>query len=280
MVDLHTHSTASDGTYSPAQLIKYAAEKELKALALTDHDTTKGIEEARAAANQTSLIFIAGVEISINWSPGEFHLLGLGIDTNSIKLKNLLEGIQKERHIRNIKVIENMRKAGFRIDYSEIEKNAGGTIGRPHIAAEMQKLKIVKTTQEAFDKYLAKGRPFFIEKKGVNFEDAIFAVKEAKGVPVLAHPMSLYLSWSKLPAAIKKFAELGLRGLEAWHPGTRYNNCKRLENIANELGLIVTAGSDFHGNARKDRFLGKTCAGLPIEDKFYENLLKAKQEYI
>lgn len=276
MVDLHTHSTVSDGTMSPSELINHANEKGLKAIALTDHDTVAGIKEAKKAAENTPLILISGVEISIDWKQGEFHLLGLGVDENSKVLNGLLENIRHERTVRNLKIIQKMQKAGFSINYSEIERNAGGVIGRPHIAAYMQKEKIVKTVQEAFDKYLAKGREFFIEKKSAPLIDAVNAIKSAKGIPVIAHPMSLYLSWSKLPDAVKGFKSLGIRGIEAWHPGTRYNNCKRLESLAEKLDLIVTAGSDFHGTVRKDRFLGFTCGGIAIDDKFYDNYIKAK----
>lgn len=278
MVDLHTHSTASDGTLSPSELMELAKEKGLKAIALTDHDTVAGIAEAKAAAEKNSLILIPGVEISVAWSPGDFHLLGLGVEENSVMLNELLQKIQKERTKRNIRIIEKMKKSGWNISYSEIEKDAGGVIGRPHIAAYLQKIKMVKSTQEAFDKYLAKGCPFFIEKKCAPLIEAVYAVKAAKGIPVIAHPMSLYLSWSKLPDAVKGFQSLGVRGLEAWHPSTRYNNCKRLEALAEKLGLIVTAGSDFHGSVRKDRYLGETCKRIKIEDRFYENFLKAKNE--
>ena len=302
MVDLHTHSTASDGSFTPQELMAEAKKSGLSAVALTDHDILAGLFEAEAEAKRLNLIFVRGVEISIDWHPGEFHLLGLGLHKDSSVLDKLLKNLQKERKNRNMRIIEKMRQTGFDISYEKltafinakiggrrtengnsVPDSAGngsaspqaavrGGIGRPHFASYMAQHGMVKSNQEAFDKYFAKGRPFFEEKTNAGFEEAAAAIKSAGGVPVMAHPMSLYLSWAKLPDAVKRFKALGLEGLEAWNSSTRYNDCRRLEGLAAELGLIVTAGSDFHGSMRKDRKLGLTSGGIKIEDKFYNNL--------
>lgn len=278
MVDLHTHSTASDGTFTPTELIIEAKKTGLDAVALTDHDIIAGLEEAETEAKKQNIIFIRGIEISVNWQPGEFHLLGLNLKKDSAALDSLIKNLQSERINRNIRITEKMNKCGFDINYEKLknfikDENMGSIcIGRPHFAAYMVRHKIVKTNQEAFDKYLGKNRPFFEEKKNADFEEAVFAIKSAGGIPVLAHPMSLYLSWTKLPDAISDLKTRGLMGLEAWNSSTRYNDCKRLEDLAGELDLIVTAGSDFHGNVRKDRKLGTTSNGIKIENRFYENL--------
>ena len=272
MIDLHTHSTASDGTYSPSELIDKACTLGLKVIALTDHDTLDGIKEAREAA-KNRITFIPGVEISIEWYKGECHLLGLGVKENSYRLNSLLCTLQTSREERGALIAKKLQDAGFDIKYEEIAKMANGTVGRPHFASYMAEHKIVKTVQEAFDKYLAMGKPFYVEKKNANLKEAISAIKDAKGIPVLAHPMSLYRSWKYIPSIIREFKGLGLMGLEAWHPGARYGDCKRLESLATEENLVITASSDFHGERRKDRYLGHTCNGMEIEDIYFENLL-------
>ena len=184
---------------------------------------------------------------------------------------------QEKRHQRNRKIIEKFDKAGIVIDEEKLAQVAGGAvIGRPHFAKYLVQEKKAKSIQDAFLKYLAKGRPFYIEKECLPLTEAIEAIKAARGVPVLAHPMSLYLSWGKLPETIAQFKEQGLVGLEAWHSGARYGECIRLQALAEELNLIVTAGSDFHGANRKDVHLGRTANNLPIEDRFFtDNLLPA-----
>lgn len=273
MVDLHTHSTCSDGTYTPHQLIDEACSLGLKAIALTDHDTLKGIKIAKEYA-KGRIIFVAGVEVSIEWKNGECHLLGLGVKEDADELNNLLTSLEKEREKRACFMAKQLCDAGFDIDYDEIAKNAEGTVGRPHFASYMKEHNMVKTVQEAFDKYFGIGKPFYVEKKNADIKDAIQAIKKADGVPVLAHPMSLYRSWKQIPSIIEEFKELGLKGLEAWHPGTRYGNCKRLEELACKMDLAVSAGSDFHGSRRVDRHLGKTCNDEPIKDVYLENLIK------
>jgi len=275
MIDLHTHSTASDGTYTPSQLIEKAIALPLKAIALTDHDTLSGLKEAKEAA-KGKIIFIDGVEISIEWKKGEAHLLGLGVREDSASLNSLLSYLKKEREKRGELIAEKLNAAGFSIDYEELKSlNCTGTVGRPHFASYMKEKNIVKTVQEAFDKYLGFGKPFYIEKKNADMRKAICAIKDAGGIPILAHPMSLYRSWSLLPSIIKGFKEMGLLGIEAWHPGTKKNNCLRLELLAKELSLIVTASSDFHGERRIDRHLGRTCDNIPIEDFYLDSLVAA-----
>ena len=277
MIDLHTHSTASDGTFSPAELAAEAHKAGLSLFALTDHDTVAGVAEAQQAGKVLGIRVLPGIEISIEWQPGELHLLGLGIDIENKTLCSLMQYAQAKRLERNRKIIEKFNEAGIVIDEEKLAQLAGGAvIGRPHFAKYLVQEKKAKSIQDAFLKYLAKGRPFYIEKECLPLAEAIEAIKAARGVHVLAHPMSLYLSWGKLPETIAQFKEQGLVGLEAWHSGARYGECVRLQALAEELGLIVTAGSDFHGKNRKDVYLGRTAAHLPIEDRFFtDNLLPA-----
>ena len=279
MIDLHVHTTASDGQYSPTEIIQKAAEKNIKAIAITDHDTISGLKEAEAEAKNHDLIFIPGVELNINFPVGEFHLLGLGFKKISDSLSNLLNFLQENRDTRNLTMIQKMQADGVDISLEEIKNDFPNTvIGRPHIAAELVKKKIVKNSQQAFNKYLAKGKPWYASRIGLNLDEAIVAIKESEGIPVIAHPMSLYISWGKLPETLQDFYERGVCGLEAFHPGARVTECLRLEELARKIGYFVTAGSDFHGEKiRSDRKLGFTCGEKKIDDKYYfEELAKFK----
>ena len=274
MIDLHVHTTASDGQYSPSQIIEAAGNKNISVIAITDHDTVAGIEEGAAAAKKAGVTFVPGTELNINFPTGEFHLLGLGFKQISPSLTTLLDTLVKNRELRNVQIIEKMREGGVDITLEEMQADFPDTVlGRPHFAAELVKKKVVKTRQQAFDRFLAKGRPWYVQRVGSNLDEAIVAIKESGGVPVIAHPMSLYLSWGKLPDALQDFYDRGVMGLEAFHPGARVTECLRLEELAQKIGFFVTAGSDFHGEKiRADRKLGHTCGGRKIEDEVWEKI--------
>ena len=287
MLDLHTHSTVSDGSLTPSVLIEEAARRGLSAIALTDHDSAAGLEEAAKAAAQWGIRFIPGIEMQIVWngeSGGEFHLLGLGISRPSPGFKTAVEELARRREERNLIIVDKMNQAGIDVTYDEIRAIAIGpksceperagcrySIGRPHFAAFLVKRKIVKNREQAFIRYLGKGKPFYMPKAGLRFELAAAAIKESGGIAVLAHPMSLYVAWGRLPALIKNLQERGLDGLEAWHPTAKVSSCRKLEELGKKLGLQVTAGSDFHGEARSGRKLGVTAGGKKINSSFIDS---------
>ena len=277
MIDLHVHTTASDGQYTPAQIIQKAAEKNIKVIAITDHDTTAGLSEAREAGKQLGVTVVGGIEINITFPTGEFHLLGLGLKEPSKSLNIIVENVIKNRFDRNKQIIEKMNEDGVPLTLEELETDFPGTvIGRPHFAAELVKHGVVKTRQQAFDQYLARGRKWYVPRICTNLDEAIVAIRESGGVPVVAHPMSLYLSWGKLPDMLQDCYDKGVVGIEAFHPGARVTECLRLEELGRKIGFIITAGSDFHGEKiRSDRRLGHTCGNKKIDDKYYfEELLK------
>ena len=277
MIDLHVHTTASDGQYTPSQIIQKASEKNIKVIAITDHDTTAGLKEALEEGKKLGVTVVPGIELNITFPTGEFHLLGHGLKEPSKSLINIVENVIKNRNDRNLQIIEKMNADGVPLTIEEITNDYPDTvIGRPHFAAELVKLKVVKTRQQAFDQYLARGRKWYVPRICTNLDEAIVAIRDSGGVPVLAHPMSLYLSWGRLPDFLKDCYEKGIVGIEAFHPGARVTECLRLEELGRKLGFIITAGSDFHGEKiRADRKLGHTCGGKKIEDKYYfEELLK------
>jgi len=276
MIDLHTHSSASDGEYSPSELVFLAAEKEISVLALTDHDTVQGIDEAAEAAKQKNITFVKGIEININRPRGEFHLLGLGLEDISPSLRNLTEKLQAERLARNRTIIESMKKDGFPVDYSELEAMfPGQSIGRPHIAAYLVEKRIVRRRQQAFDKFIGHDRPYYRSKQGAELPEAVSAILESGGIPVIAHPLSLYISWGKMGNTLTELHAAGIQGLEAWHPGAKVSSCRRLEEMARQIGFFITAGSDFHGESvRADRKLGHTAGKIVIDDKYWTDELQ------
>jgi len=285
VIDLHTHSTASDGSFSPAALMAEAARRGLTAIALTDHDTIAGLAEAGRAALELCIRFVPGVELEIEWNQGgEFHLLGLGVTRPTPAFIAALEDLSRARHGRNVEMVERMNAAGIEFSYDDVTSLAAGhgnaganagsagsiSIGRPHFADFLAKRKIVKNREQAFIRYLGKGKPFYIPKAGLEFERAAAAIHESGGIAVLAHPMSLYTAWGRLPGLIASLKERGLDGLEAWHPNVTLSSCRRLEELGRKLGLHVTAGSDFHGAARPDRRLGVTAGGRKIDETFLD----------
>jgi predicted metal-dependent phosphoesterase TrpH len=277
MIDLHTHSNASDGSLSPAALIREAADRGLGALALTDHDTTGGLEEARNEAAARGIRFIPGIELEIEWSGGyhrgEFHLLGLGIERPSPGFRGAVAELSRRREARNREILDRLREQGVEAAYEEVRALSGGhSVGRPHFARLLIQRRIVKNMEQAFGRYLGQGKPCYVPKAGLPFAEAAALVRESGGIAVLAHPLSLYVSWGRLPGFIRELRDQGLDGIEAWHPTAKLRSCKRLEELGRSLGLFITAGSDFHGETRPDRKLGITAGDRKIDDAFLEAL--------
>lgn len=269
MIDLHTHSTASDGAFTPGELIRKATEEGLVAIALTDHDCLDGLDEAAAAARLAGLRFVPGVEIEIGFGPGEFHLLGLDLRQVREPLILAATELASSRENRNEQVFQLLRTAGIELDYRELREQVGtGMIGRPHIAKLLVEKRIVKSKQEAFDRYLAKGRPFFVQKACLELPRAIEVIKDSEGLAIVAHPLSLFVSWTRMRSLMVEWKELGMDGIEAWHPTARVVDCQRLEAMGLEYGLRITGGSDYHGPSRPERRLGHTAGDRPIPDSY------------
>lgn len=280
LVDLHTHSTASDGTLTPSQLVTAACEQGLKAIALTDHDTVAGVAEALAKGEELGIEVIPGVEISVDHPGGELHLLGYFLDLTCPQLQETLAKLQAYREQRNPQMIAKLQAHNFDITMDEVTAVAGGTvIGRPHMAAVMVAKGYVSNTAEAFEKYLASGRPAYVKKQRLSPEEGINLVLAAKGIPVLAHPKYLpEQSVPELDALIAKLKNLGLRGLEVVY--TTHDSAEQhtYRQLAKKYNLIVTGGTDFHGANKPDIKLGIGMGALRVPyavvDKMKEALIK------
>jgi hypothetical protein len=273
MIDLHTHSTASDGSLSPDRLIELALDLGLRALALTDHDTLDGLETARARAEGTGLRFIPGVEVEIEQEAGDFHLLGLALEGDRSILAAGLEHVQEARRTRNHRMVEKLQAGGIPISREEIEQAAGGDIiSRAHFAQVLARKKIVNSVDAAFRRLIGKGMPYYESRACLGLREATAAIRAAGGIAVIAHPVSLGMRGPALRTFLAACGDQGVDGIEAWHPNHSLKDTHRLERLARELGLVVTGGSDFHGPHIPQRRLGFSTAGREVSDSLLEGL--------
>jgi len=252
-IDMHTHSTASDGIYSPRKLVDYAIEKGLAGIAITDHDTIDGIEEAiQQARHYKNFIIIPGVELSTEYNNEEVHVLGYMINYKNRYLLKLLNNLQTERNNRALKIIDKLTNLGFEINYEDIERIAGpGTIGRPHIARALIHKGYVKNNEEAFKKYLSKGCPAYVPRQKLTPRDAIDIIRESGGVSVAAHPGLL-----ECMITLDYLVEIGIDGIEVYHPDHTIDKSLKYLELAKKHNLIVTAGSDFHYPPNNNKYHG------------------------
>jgi len=240
-VDLHLHSTASDGQYSPSELVAMALERNLLAVAITDHDTTAGIDEALGAARGTRLEVIPGVEISCDVPHEEVHLLGYYLDHHHPALQRKLRAMRDARLQRAKGILAKLATLGFPLPWEVVAELAGGdSVGRPHIARAMVKMGYVASTDEAFVLYIDRNGPAYVERYEISPLDAVSLIKEARGLPVLAHPL-------KVTHFLPDLVERGLVGLEVYYNGYSPGDIQGLADLARKFDLIPTGGSDFHG---------------------------------
>jgi len=277
-VDLHCHSTASDGTLSPSEVVRLAVDRDLSALALTDHDTIAGVAEAAAEARRVGIDFIPGIEISAEYPhPGTMHLLGYGVDPHNSTLADLTRRLLAGRDDRNPRIIAKLQSLNVSISMAEVEAEAGGkVIGRPHIAAILMRKGYVNSIKQAFDKYLAPGGLAYYDKERLSPKKAIAMILECGGLPVLAHPIQLrYQNDAQLERIVKDLLDLGLAGIEVIHSDHDASLVEQYSALADRFSLIKTGGSDFHG-ANKQIDLG-VAAGRRIPRKFFDDLMAATQ---
>lgn len=276
MIDLHTHSTCSDGTFTPAQLVREAKAAGLTHLSLTDHDTTDGVAEAREEAAAQGIGFIGGLEISAEYQPGTMHILGYGFREGDPVLKERLRYVRRCREERNPKIGQNLRDMGFEVSMEEVAAaSGGGLIGRPHFARVLLDKGYVPSLQEAFDLYLAKGRPAYVDKVRLSPEESLAVIRNAGGVAVLAHPLQLKLGRDgELAAAVKRLVDLGLQGIECYYRNHAAEDTEAILALAQKLGLIATGGSDFHGSNRPHIRLGVGEGNLCVPGSSWADLCR------
>ena len=255
LIDLHTHTTASDGTFAPNDLIALAKQKKVEILSITDHDAVDGLDELANLPEE--LVFISGVEISAEF-PKTLHILGYGFDEKNQALRKTLNDLQEFRKNRNLKMINKMKKYGFDISWEELKEEAKGEIvGRPHFANIMFRKGYVDTYQEAFDKYLKKGAPLYLNKKRLEPDKAIELILNADGIPVMAHPYQTKLDDKELEKLVKQLKDFGLMGIEVFYSQHSDKQIKQYLEYSQKYDLLITGGSDFHGENKPEIKLGQ-----------------------
>ncbi len=273
MIDLHSHSTASDGGCTPTRLVELALEMGIRALALTDHDTVAGVEEASARTRGTGLLLIPGVEVEIEVPTGEFHLLGLGLFGDRRLLDSALDRVREARRGRNARMAEKMQAGGIPITLEEVSAIAGGEIvSRAHFARLLVRKRVVSSIDAAFSKLIGKGCPYYEPRACLELKEAADLIKAAGGFCAVAHPASLGLTEPVLRHHLSSCRDIGVGALEAWHPNHTLKLCHRLEKLARSLGMLITGGSDFHGEHMPQRRLGLSSGGRPVPDALLETL--------
>ena len=254
--DLHTHSTASDGTLEPEQLVARAAQRGFTHLALTDHESVEGIARAQEEAVRWGIVLIPGVEISCN-AGREVHILGYGLDPYDEALLAFFRERTLEREERAARMVANLEKDGEKISLARVRELAHGVMGRPHVARALVEEGYASSVSDAFDRYLVPGRCGYVPRKEIKVARAVQLLSQAGGVAVLAHPMELRLGDMALEALVREWKTQGLAGMEVYHPSAAANHAARLLSMARRENLLITGGSDFHGEEVRNVCIGQ-----------------------
>lgn len=276
-IDLHVHTTVSDGTLTPREVVRYAKKKGLKVIAITDHDSVEGNKDAIDEGAAIGLGILPGMEISVEYSCGSMHLLGYCLDIESDFLKEKLEFLQGVRRERNAKILNKLRASGIALEYGDIIRlSSGKQIGRLHFATALTNLGYSATRQEAFNRFLKKGRPAYADRFRFNPEEAIGLVLKSKGIPVLAHPCTLgSRSPKEFEALIMELVQWGLQGIEVYYPDHTDEQVHYYRSVAEKYGILTTGGSDYHGDNKPGVDIGVYNG----DDQLSISLIDAMREF-
>lgn len=285
-IDLHVHSNISDGTLTPTEVVLLAAKSNLSAIALTDHDTVAGLEEAIKAAKDLEkegkqIRIVEGVEISADYKGKDIHILGLLIDTKHQGLISSLEKALKNRDERNEKMASKLRAAGIDISLEDLTfKEPNTVITRAHFARFLFEHGYVKTRNEAFEKYLGENCPYYVPREYLTPKDAISLIKQAGGIPVLAHPLLYNFSSNELEELVRYLKELGLVGIETIYSANIGSDESTVRELAQRYDLLMTGGSDYHGANKPNLAIGIGKGNLKIPYSMLDTLDQYKKEHL
>ncbi|MDR4479163.1 MAG: PHP domain-containing protein [Nitrospira sp.] len=275
-IDLHLHTTHSDGSFSTREVMAFAKQAGLTALAITDHDIVEGIPEAAAIGAELGIEVVPGVEISSRLGESELHILGYFMNWTDPLFARRLSTLRDSRHARNPKIVQRLNELGISMTYDEVRALAGTeSVGRPHIARLLMEKKVVTSAKEAFDRYLANGRPAFVDRELPKPAEAVQWIREAGGVPVLAHPTWVRTSADGLRTLVRELKAAGLGGIEVHYSTHTPSQTTEYLELAKQCGLLVTGGSDFHGVTKPDIEVGIGRGQLTISEKLLDPLRKA-----
>lgn len=270
-IDLHAHTTASDGSLAPEELVRLAKHQGVATLAVTDHDTVAGLPRAIAEGAQAGVEIIPGIEISCLYGKTELHILGYFINPDDPHLAAALTKYQASREERNPRIVQRLEELGCALTYAEIKTAAGtATVGRPHIAQALVRMGYVNSVSEAFDRYLADDAPAYVPRPLPSPTEAIGLIRQIGGIPVLAHPVytaRLKEPFEQVCATLKGF---GLLGIEALYSSHNRQQTDRYRSISKNQGLLVTGGSDFHGETKPNLLVGTGYGNLAISPDLLE----------
>jgi len=268
-IDLHIHSTFSDGLCSPAELIGKAVKKKLAAISLTDHDCVDGVNEAVSAGKQRDVEVLSGVELSCEFKGRDLHILGYGVEPAHAELQDMLQRFRDTREKRGVKIIEKLNELGMPVKVDDVmEKSGQGALGRPHIAAVLAEKGFVKNPVEAFDKYIAEGGPAYVPKYKMSPPEAIRYIRLAGGLAFIAHPGIFLNDMDEMSALLAE----GFDGVEVYHPKHNTAMVEGLTAIAREHDLLISGGSDYHGFTSRDLPIGALDISYEVLEKIKERL--------
>lgn len=274
-IDLHTHSTASDGTLSPTELMRAAKDAGLSAIALTDHDTFEGLPEARAEAQRLGLELVPGCELSLDYAGLPTHMLALFVDSPTGAVAGELNRVKLARTERNERMIEKLRTVGVHLRMEDVARLAGGVVGRPHIAQAMLSAGVVKSFDEAFGRFLGTGGLAHVPKVKLTPRQAIDAVHADGGLAVLAHPYLLTMHARHLETILTDLKAQGLDGVEVYYTEHSERYTVEVARLADSLGLLKSGGSDFHGSVKPGVRLGRGRGGLFVPGALLDGMKTA-----
>lgn len=275
-VDLHVHSNASDGTMSPEEVVAYAASKQLKAIALTDHDTVAGISRARKAAQDYLIELIPGIECSCFYEGTEIHILGLYIDETAPALLDGLKHFVQIREARNENMLKRFQEDGFDITVEDLTHgNPDTVITRAHFARVLTEKGYVASMDKAFDKYLQYGGRYCTRKEMVTPAQVMELLRQSGAWISLAHPMQYHMGYAQIETLVSQLVEMGLNGLEVYHSSQNPYQSSKLKEIAKKYGLLPSGGSDFHGSNKPDIDIGTGRGGLKISYSLLKDIKEA-----
>jgi predicted metal-dependent phosphoesterase TrpH len=270
------HSVFSDGSDSPEEMVAAGRAIGLRAMALTDHDTVSGVRRFLAAAAAAEMPAISGVEISAEIEHGTLHVLGYGVDPLNGTLLEHLRWIREGREERNREILHKLNRLGVRLMEEDVRRVAGAeVIGRPHIAQALVEKNVVRTKREAFDRYLARGKPAYVERRKLSAEFAMELIRISGGLPVIAHPFSLKMNIRQLRHYLKDLMAAGLAGIEVYYSEHSSEMRREYREVAEDLGLLITGGSDYHGAMTPGIKLGRGPGDLRVPDSVWDDLQSA-----
>lgn len=278
-IDLHVHSDKSDGSLSPSDLVSYAIKQGVTAFALTDHDTVDGIDEALRASEGTSVTVIPGIELSTEYEGKDIHIVGLFIDKEEPAFRNKIQEFVDSRILRNQKMCQKLTEHGLPITYEELTGEfPGSVITRAHYAQLLLKKGYIKSLKEAFERYIGDRGPCFIPREKITPEDGVKLILSAKGIPVLAHPLQYGMGDERLQKLIDRLKAVGLQAMEAIYCTHSPSEENKMRALADKNNLLISGGSDFHGNAKPGLELGTGYGKLYVPVEVLKALKARKEE--